>query len=116
MILDEEKSRVLLNAKISSLKLNDVESSLKWCEWWFDDGKENVFLDFEKGGGLEDRMISNGFLLLISWEDKSNVLLGPNIFFELGDELKGRWFSFGWFANSEEDEWKSGWRISTLEL
>ena len=33
MILDEGKSRVLLNSKISSLKLDDGESSLKWCEW-----------------------------------------------------------------------------------
>ena len=33
MILDEGKSRVLLNPKISSLKLDDEESSFKWCEW-----------------------------------------------------------------------------------
>ena len=33
MILDEGKSRVLLNPKISSLKLDDGESSFKWCEW-----------------------------------------------------------------------------------
>ena len=32
MILDEDKSRVLSNSKISSLKLDDGESSLKWCE------------------------------------------------------------------------------------
>ena len=33
MILDKGKSRVLLNPKISSLKLDDGESSFKWCEW-----------------------------------------------------------------------------------
>ena len=33
MILDEGKSRVLLDSKISSLKLDDGESSFKWCEW-----------------------------------------------------------------------------------
>ena len=91
MILDEGKSRVLLNPKISSLKLDDGESSLKWCEWWLGDGKENFFLAFEEGGGLEDRMISNVFLLLISWEEKSKVLLGPEILFELGNEIEGRW-------------------------
>ena len=32
MILDEGKSRVLLDSKISSLKLDDGESSLKRCE------------------------------------------------------------------------------------
>ena len=29
-------------------------------------------------------------MLLISWEEKSKVLLGPKIFFELGDEIEGR--------------------------
>ena len=33
MILDEGKSRVLLDSKISSLKLDDGESSFKCCEW-----------------------------------------------------------------------------------
>ena len=33
IILDEGKSRVLLNPKISLLKLDDGESSFKWCEW-----------------------------------------------------------------------------------
>ena len=90
MILDEGKSRVLLNPKISSLKLDDGESSLKWCEWWFDEGKEKVSLVFEEGRGWEDRMISNIFLLLISWEEKSKVLLVPKIVFDLGDETEGR--------------------------
>ena len=31
-ILDEGKSRVLLNPNVSSLKLDDEETSLKWCE------------------------------------------------------------------------------------
>ena len=91
------------------LKLEDGESSLKWCEWWLDEGQEKVFLAFEEGRSWEDRIISNIFLLLISWEEKSKGLLGPKIFFGLGDELEGRWFSFRWFPNSEEEEWKSGW-------
>ena len=90
MILDESKSRILLNPKISSLKLDDRESSLKWCEWWLDDEK-NIFLAFEEGRGLEERIISNVFLLLISWEDKSKVLLGPKVYFELGDESEDSW-------------------------
>ena len=45
-------------------------------------GKENIFLVFEIGGGLEDRMISKVFLLIISWEEKSKVLLSPEIFFD----------------------------------
>ena len=69
-------------------------------------------------------MISNVFLLLISWEEKSKVLLVPNIFFELGNELEGRWLDpvfkvgndlvFGinaegrsssrWLMNLEEEE------------
>ena len=90
MILDEGKSRVLLNPKISSLKLDDEEPSLKWCEWWLDDKQENVFLVFEEGRCLEDRIVSKVFLLLISWEEKSKLLLGLKIFFELGDELEVR--------------------------
>ena len=73
MILDEDKSRVLLNPKISSLKLDDEESSLKRREWMLDDGQENFYLDFEEGRDLEDRMISKFFLLMISWEEKSKV-------------------------------------------
>ena len=56
-----------------------------------DDGQENFFLALEEGRDLENRMISNVFLLLISWEEKSMVLLGPKIFFELGDALEGSW-------------------------
>ena len=54
-------------------------------------GKENVFLVFEEGRGLEDMMVSKVFLLLISREEKSKTLLGPNIFFESCDEIEGRW-------------------------
>ena len=115
MILDEGKSRVLLNPKISSLKLDDNESSLKWCEWWLDEGQEKVFLVFEEGRSWKDSNIPNIFLLLISWEEKSKVLLGPKIFFGLGDELEGVWFSFRWFPNSEDEECKSGWLISIIE-
>ena len=28
---------------------------------------------------------------MILWEEKSKVLLGPEIFFDLEDEIKGRW-------------------------
>ena len=65
MILDEGKYRVLLDPKIYLVNLDDEESSLKRFEWWLDDGQENFFLAFEEGGGLEDRMISKGFLLMI---------------------------------------------------
>ena len=90
MILDDGKSRVLFNPKISSLKLDNEKSSLKWCEWQLNDGQENTFLAFEECGGLEEGVISNVFLLLISLEEKSKVLLGPKIFFELGHELEGK--------------------------
>ena len=56
-----------------------------------DDGQENCFLAFEEGGCLEAIMISNVFLLLISWEEKPKFLLGPKIYFELGDKLEGIW-------------------------
>ena len=84
----------MLNPNIYSLKLDDEESSLKWYERWLDRGQENAFMSFEEGRGLEDRMISKVFFLLISWQDKSKVLLGPTILFELGDELECRLFSF----------------------
>ena len=38
-----------------------------------------------------DKIISNVFLLLISWEEKSKVMLGPKILSELGDEIEGSW-------------------------
>ena len=82
IILDEGKSRALLNPKISSLKLDDEESSLKLCERWLDDDQEIFFLAFEEGRVLERMMASKVFLLLISWEEKSKVLLGPEIFFD----------------------------------
>ena len=90
MILDEGKSRVFFYPNISSLKLDDEESHLKWCEWRLDDGQENmlIFLDFKVGGGLEHRMISEVFLLIILWEDKSKVLLIPKIFYELEDDWR----------------------------
>ena len=53
MILDEGKSRVLLNPKISSLKLDDGESSFKWCEWVelvFDEDLEGKLNDDNDGG------------------------------------------------------------------
>ena len=43
------------------------------------------FLVFKVGGGLEDRIISDFLLMIILWEDESEVLLGPKIFFELDD-------------------------------
>ena len=56
-----------------------------------DDGQENVFLAFEEGRGLEHRMISKVFLLLISLEENSKVLLGPEIFFDgLEDKIESR--------------------------
>ena len=68
------------------------------------------------GGGFEDRMIFEDFLLTILWEEKSKMLSGPEIFFnDLGDPNLGRGFSFEWFANSEEEEWKGERWISTHE-
>ena len=83
MILDEGKSRVLLDPKIYLVKLDDDESSLKWCEWWLGYGKENVSC-FEV------------FLLMISWKEKSKALMDPNISF---DDL-GNWK----MKTSNEDE------------
>ena len=92
MILDEGESRDLLDTNVSLVKLDDEVSSLKRSEWRWSDGKENVliFLFFKAGRGLEDRMISEVFLLIILWEDESKVLLGPNIFFKLSYEIEGR--------------------------
>ena len=53
MVLDKGKSRVLLNPKISSLKLDDGESSFKWCEWVelvFDEDLEGKLNDDNDGG------------------------------------------------------------------
>ena len=76
MILDEDEHKVLLDPKISLVKLDDEESSLKWGKWWWSDGQEKmmIFLVFKAGGGLEDRMSSEVFLLKILWEEKSKVL------------------------------------------
>ena len=61
-------------------------------------------------------MILEVFFLDISWEEKSKVLLGPEIFFnDSGDLNLVSGSSFRWFPNSEEEEWKSGWWISILE-
>ena len=65
MILDGGKYRVLLDPKISLMKLDDEESSVKWREWWLGDGQENVSLAFDVGGGFEDRIIFEVFLLTI---------------------------------------------------
>ena len=83
MILDEGASRVLLCPKIYLVKLDDEESSLKWSKWWWIDGQENIliFLVFKAGGGLEDMMSSEDFLIMISWEDESKVTLGPDVLF-----------------------------------
>ena len=84
--MDEGKFRVLMDPNISLVELDDEESDLKWCEWWLVDGKENEFLVFEVCRSSEDRMISEAFLLMISWEEKSKVFMGPKIFFnELDD-------------------------------
>ena len=66
MILDEGKSRVLLDPNVSFVKLDDEESSLKWFESWLGDVQENIFLVFKEGTDLEDRMIFEVFLLVIS--------------------------------------------------
>ena len=49
--------------------------------WWWSAEQENFFLVFKVCGGLDDRMIFEVFLLMISWEDKSKVFLDPDIFF-----------------------------------
>ena len=54
---------------------------MKQGEWWLGDGQENKSLVFKVGGDLEDRTIFEVFLLMISWEEKSKVLLGNEIFF-----------------------------------
>ena len=83
----EGEFSVLLYPKISLVILDDEESSLKCYEWRWSDEQENrlIFLDFEVCGILEDVMISEVFLLIILWDDKSKFLLSPEIFFELED-------------------------------
>ena len=83
------------------MKLDDEESSLKWCEWWLGDMQENVSLTFEVDRDFEDMMIFEAFLLKISWGGKSKVLLGHDNFFNhLGGLNLGGRSSFGWFPNS----------------
>ena len=65
---------------------------MKQVEQWWSDGKENFSLVFEVGGGLENRMIFEVFLMITSWQEKSKVILGPSIFFDgLDNETKCRW-------------------------
>ena len=71
-----------------------------------DDGQENAFLAFEEGRSLEDRMLFDFFLTIVFWEDESKFLFGPNIFFELGDELEGRWFVFDDFQTQKKKNGK----------
>ena len=71
---------------------------------------------FEVGRGFEDRMIDEVFLLTILWEEKIKALLGPKIFFnDLGNPNLGGGSSFGWFTNSEEEQWRGRRSISTFE-
>ena len=70
-------------------------------------------------------MITEVFLLIILWEDESKVLLVPDIFFELDDEIDEKmwlewgliaenhlvsrlnvdsWCSLRWLANLEEEK------------
>ena len=117
------------------MKLDDEASSLKKGENWLNDGKANISLVFEVGRGLEDRIISKVFLLIMSWKCKSKVLLGPDIFFELEDEIEGKWLepvfkvdedsvgrlnadggsSLRWLVNLEE-EWWDEWLKSSLTI
>ena len=100
------------------------------------DKKENVFLVFEEGHGLEDKMICKVFFLMISREEKSKVLLSYEIFFQLEDEIEGRWldsvFKSGkdlvhglnvhcryylrWLVKLEKDEWEGGWLMLIVEI
>ena len=109
--LDERKSRVLLNPNISLVKLHDEESSLGQVEWCWSDGQENFSLVFKLGGGLEGRMIFEFFFLVISQEEKSKVLMDPEIFF---NDL-GIVSSFGWLSKSKEEEWIDRGLWQTLE-
>ena len=88
MILDEGESMGLLDPKIYLVKLDDEGSSLKINKWRWSDGKENmlIFLVFKVVRGLEDMIISEVFLLIILWEEKS-IFLVPDVFFELDDEI-----------------------------
>ena len=86
----------MLDPNISLVKLDDEESSLKWCEWWLGYGQENVSLVFEIGGGFKDRMLFKVFLLSISWEDKSKVLLHPDVFFNDSGDLNLGSASYFW--------------------
>ena len=56
IVLDERKSRVLLNTNVSLVNADDEEQSFKWCERWLGDGREQFYLVFEIGESLEDRM------------------------------------------------------------
>ena len=92
--------------------------------WW--ERKCIDILILQVGGGSEDRMISELFLLIILWEDQSQFLLVPGIFFEFDDEIdENMWLepvlksgkdlvgrlnahgrsSLRWLVNLEEEEW-----------
>ena len=126
----------MLHPKISLAKLDDEESSLKHGEWRLHDGHENFFSVFEEGWRLEDKMICKVFFLMISWEEKSKVLLSYEIFFEFEDKIEGRWLDpvfkagkdlvcginahcisyLGWLANLEGEEWEGWWLVLISEI
>ena len=61
-------------------------------------------------------MIFEVLLLMISQEEKSKVLMDPDIFFnDLGDFDSGGGSYFGWFSKSKEEECTGGWWWPTLE-
>ena len=55
MVLNEGKSRALLDPNISLVMLGEEESSLKLRECWQSDGKEDALLCFKVDAGSCDR-------------------------------------------------------------
>ena len=89
MILDEGESRVLLDPKISWMKLDDEESSLKWGEWgWSDETEGNINEGVKSSlGSLSD--------LETEWADWWWMLIAA---------IKLKELSFNAGANGETDD------------
>ena len=50
-----------MDPKISLVKSDDKESSLKWHEWWLGDLQASTSFVFKVNVGFEGRMIFEGF-------------------------------------------------------
>ena len=85
-----------MNPNVSSVKLDDEESSLKWCDLWLGNRKEGIFSVLWMGEVPEDRIIGDESILEIEIYLKKDL---KN--FEVDSNLEDvRWISC--ILNSED--------------